>query len=1063
MALIPGVGPGDSNARPRPEASFERWISGPGIDGVVPERLRQSFGVEASDLAGGVPDAEAVEELRGLLGEAPILTARARALGTSLGARPKGESSRVVVGFDELASLLAPTRRRQTPLAWLAADEAPRRREALEPKALRRAFARLVASVLGLPDPAFEALVLAWVCTREACRGERPSMVRWIDTVLGLVDRPSAWAAPADELFELDPALRDGRVSIALQGLDPHLAPERLGERLAELDPIWTAAHREHLSTDPTPIQAGHPTPFDPEDLARLDDTFQVHLPKLFESEVGASGSSYRKSQHDVARRVAETLGADELLVVHAPTGTGKTLAYLIPAILWARRHHLRLGISTYTRALQEQAIDHDVPRALAALAPTGLSIDPDEFALLKGRANYLCWRSLVVHLPGPGDGATAWWAWTRFLGFALSDRDGDLDRMPQRTPLESLESDGVYRREMSDLMRQIRSAPGCCTRAQDRAACAAEVARARSERAHVVITNHAFVLQRREFFRHVVFDECEHLHDQALSAWSSEFDFALVRRHLGRLREPGKAIPRAPLDRLENLCPEGSAALECASDAVGCWERVRVAIEALEREARSFVQWREEQRGERQASTEHSLLREYVDGEHASNLLYVRDATQACFSHLEASLARLIELLSTVPARGVPRIRRALEMSISDLRESVEAVENWIPMVDGEARFSNTHYHDVEQARDGRLSLSTKVLLPNEQLGRWYLPELSSGAFLSATTWLRGGFEASLGYLGLDRAANPAPDEERDPSRIETFRVPSPFDYGRVLVTIPNDAPGYSQGRHTHLEYVTRFLIHVSERSRGRLLALFTNLEDARQVGERLTGHFRGSDLDVWYQGMPGVPKEELGDRFRARRESILLGVDTFWYGADFPGDTLEYLVIVKLPYGVPDRYHHAQCAALGSGPQRKRIYLPRALGKFRQGFGRLMRRVADRGVVFILDRRILQGAHRLFLRELPTRGTLEEDGTWREDGARLLSDTSDDCLRTAWTHMGLQADLQRRGQGQPFAGESDPRTPTPRARGARSDGPPSPRAVPRVEPAFEAPPQIDPDDVPF
>jgi ATP-dependent DNA helicase DinG len=144
-----------------------------------------------------------------------------------------------------------------------------------------------------------------------------------------------------------------------------------------------------------------------------------------------------------------------------------------------------------------------------------------------------------------------------------------------------------------------------------------------------------------------------------------------------------------------------------------------------------------------------------------------------------------------------------------------------------------------------------------------------------------------------------------------------------------------------------------------------------------------------------------------------VLFGLDTFWHGADFPGPTLEYLVLVRLPYGVPDRYHHAQCAVLGSAEQRRQIYLPRALARFRQGFGRLMRRESDRGCVFVLDARLLDPRHRAFLRELPLRDALD---TERGDGARLVLGDTDRCVREALAHM----ELARRGAEASFAGWS-------------------------------------------
>jgi hypothetical protein len=209
----------------------------------------------------------------------------------------------------------------------------------------------------------------------------------------------------------------------------------------------------------------------------------------------------------------------------------------------------------------------------------------------------------------------------------------------------------------------------------------------------------------------------------------------------------------------------------------------------------------------------------------------------------------------------------------------------------------------------------------------------------------------------------------------------------------------------------------------------------------------------------MPGVAKEELPQLFRARRDSILLGLDTFWFGADFPGETLEYLVLARLPYGVPDRYHHAQCAALGAGDQRRRIYMPRALAKLRQGFGRLMRRESDRGCVFLLDRRVLEPRHRAFLRELPLAGgALGPDEAWGEGGARLAVGPTDQVVHAALAHMGMLADVHRRGlDGDDDGAEAPGDGPRP-AQGVREAPPPRP-------PEREPPQLLDipPEDVPF
>jgi ATP-dependent DNA helicase DinG len=304
--------------------------------------------------------------------------------------------------------------------------------------------------------------------------------------------------------------------------------------------------------------------------------------------------------------------------------------------------------------------------------------------------------------------------------------------------------------------------------------------------------------------------------------------------------------------------------------------------------------------------------------------------------------------------------------------------------------------------------------LLPHEYLGRHYYPQLAGAVLLSATTWLRGGFDSAAAYLGLARAAVPADGEEREPVPVRSYRAPEAFDYSRVLLCVPRDAPPVAEKQH-YLEYVARFVGFLAERTRGRLLALFTNGEDLAQVAVRLEPFFTERNIPFWWQRMRGVAKEELGQLFRSHVDSVLLGLDTFWHGADFPGSTLEYLVIVRLPYGVPDRYHHAQCAALGSAEQRRAIYLPRALSRFRQGFGRLMRTESDRGAVFVLDRRVLDPRHRGFLDELPLRpiGSTED-----ERRARLVRGDTDACLDAALAHMDMKSDVRRRALERTFVG---------------------------------------------
>lgn len=1058
--------------RPGPDGgweSFDRFCAPfphSEVDGATARMMRE-YGVTGADLEGAPAASEVFAEFNEFLAGGPVITAEAGAFGAwyeHLACRA-GEPEDGLLGLDGLAGLFFPGRR--------SGPRSGADTHARAPRDVQRELAVIISRFLGLDPDVVRLATLGWYRSFRGLREEDADAARKLELALTLADRPGEWAGDTGELFPAGGELRDGALAACLDVPQDELS-SRIWAVLDGLQPACAAEGEAWLVHGTVPVEAPGPTPLDAPDVRRVDDVFQVHMPGLIDGEGVPGGGLYREGQHQVAAEVARTLGAEELLLVHAPTGTGKTLAYLVPAMIWAVRNNLRVGVSTFTRALQEQAVDHEVPRALKALAHAGVGQVP-RISLLKGRTNYLCWRALCLHVPGEDDSPHAWLAWTTLTLFALTDTDGDLDRLPVRSALDaSMHYQHPAVRALNTLVRGVRGAVGCCSAKDDRATCAAEVARLKAERSHVVVTNHSFALARQSFFKHVIFDECEHLHSQAHAAWSHSLSLTELRSFTTGLRQPGRPRARAPLDRLEQVVPEGGAARAALDECIAAWFAVLASLDGLERSLGHFKDWRETLQRARENRDEHSLLREYIDGADdiigAGELLRDRiDLQQACTA-LEMGLSALAADLDTVPMRGIPRLRRTLELTRSALLEHIETIGAWIPIQEGAPRFRSQTFHDLETDMRGNDVLSARVLLPNEYLGRYYYPQISSAVLISATTWMRGGFDGARGYLGLDRAAEPAPDEERDPCSVRTFRAPDPFDYSRVLVCVPKDAPIYGSDRQRFNEYVRKFIAHLGERTRGRMLVLFTNSEDVRRTGQELSGFFRARRIPFWFQNMPGLRKEELGELFRSRTDSVLLGVDTFWYGADFPGETLEYLVIVKLPFGVPDRYHQAQCAVLGAGAQRKRIYMPRALGKFRQGFGRLMRRESDRGVVFVLDGRILSGRNREFLNELPVEsGLAGEDSEWRENPARLLVAETDDCIHEALAHMNMLADVKRRGLDTPLASDvkrSRPARPDP----SGSHGPPvrkrsqAPRTFQPTPPPRPKPPPAEPEilDIP-
>ncbi|MFT7676562.1 MAG: ATP-dependent DNA helicase DinG [Planctomycetota bacterium] len=1035
-------------------AWFDAWCK-PANPEPVSARVRASYGVTAPDLEDGESPEDVWQALLDFLGDTPVLAPEAelfrswrrswaQKLGDERAAAP-------VLGLDELAALIMPGRVElaEGGLVRTLGGVAEGPPKAFAPTDLAAALDALVRPLLTGDPRARELAVLGLSRARHAFLATDPEAARTLGLALSILDKPALWAGASGELFGASGSLPEGVMTEALQeARSADLALESLRPASAERFEDW-------INRDDLPPGVDGLAPFHKDDHALLEDIMSLHLPAVLAGEFGGDPAAYqRESQHKVAREVAATMGSDELLLTHAPTGTGKTLGYLLPALLWSRRNNVRVGIATYTRALQEQAMQREVPRALAALARAG--VPPGSLvSVLKGRENYLCWRALRACFPETDEDGESWLAWTGLVLFALRDPEGDLDRMSARPPL-SVASGLSYRRAYGNLLRTVRAQTSCCSTRTDRDTCSAEIARRRAERSHLVITNHSFVLARQKFFQHLIFDECEHLHDQAASAWSHRTTFRGARDVLLRLHRPRSLRGRAPFDRLARQLLEGTPSGDALGRAMGRWQAAADALGHLEGEAGSFNEWREETAEGRSERELHGLFREFLDLDRAAGLIAARVDATGAMAQLESALDYLGETIENLPLRSAKRIRRALEVGRGELVVLNETLAAWLPLDEGRARIPREAFHDVESTPEGDLALVARVLLPQEVLGRFYFPQLGSAVFLSATTWLRGGFGASKDYLGLTRAEKPGKSEERIGRAVRTFRASEVFDYSRVLVGVPRDAPPPAQ-KARHLDYVTRFVEWLSQRTRGRTLVLFTNREDVRIVGERLTESMAKRHLPLYWQGMPQAAKEELSSLFRERTDSILLGVDTFWYGADFPGETLEYLVMVRLPYGVPDRYHHAQCAAIGDGPQRAGIYQPRALAKFRQGFGRLMRRTSDRGCVFVLDPRILDPRHRIFLRELPL-GLEADFGKTPASAARLVRGDTSHIMREAFAHMGLMAELERRGLSAQFEGDA----PAPvQTQPLAAWDIPQPERKPRPEPP--GPLHVDPDELPY
>ncbi|MEZ5974002.1 MAG: DEAD/DEAH box helicase [Planctomycetota bacterium] len=426
------------------------------------------------------------------------------------------------------------------------------------------------------------------------------------------------------------------------RGLGQILDPEH---SILALQPRGALLAEHRRGEDSLPTASPGISPFFQEDKVLLREIFGKHLPAAMAETMGGDPADYlRPSQLQVAEQVADNLGKGGLLLVHAPTGTGKTLAYIVPALLWSLRHGIRVGVATYTRALQEQAMNGEVPRALNALRRAGIETQP-KVALLKGRENYLCWRAFTPLVPEPSDDGETWLAWTSLLTFAWCDEAGDLDHLDTSPPLV-LTTSAPYRDAMARLVRAARARKGCCTKGRDRASCLADLARGRAEQSHLVITNQSLVLARQEFLRHVIFDECEHLHTGAISAWSHHFEFQEVRRSLMRLGRPDRSASRTPIARLRAALPLGAPSRDIIDSLGSAWQRCLAALDALEEAAIGVEQQRLREFATRDERDLHGYLREAAQQGALEDLLHARRLLGKDLSQVNREVERSLVVL---------------------------------------------------------------------------------------------------------------------------------------------------------------------------------------------------------------------------------------------------------------------------------------------------------------------------------------------------------------------------------------------------------------------------------
>jgi Rad3-related DNA helicase/DNA polymerase III epsilon subunit-like protein len=647
-------------------------------------------------------------------------------------------------------------------------------------------------------------------------------------------------------------------------------------------------------------------------------------------------GYEHREPQLQMLLAVAQIMRRGGRLVVEAGTGTGKSLAYLVPALARAVRRGERVVVSTHTHTLQEQLMLKDIP-ALREWLPWEF-----EACLLKGRPNYLSPRRWRRYLAEPCRDAKELEFKLKILVWLHQTETGDRSELRLQGPEEVL-----WARIASDPLDCV----GIRCTEED---CFVHRARAEAERADLVVVNHALLLADASTqaslipaYEHLVVDEAHHLEDSATQSLRCEIDGPGLDALLRRLANDSDKHRTGVLPELllrprlgggsdEPLAEAESAAMSAAPlcaelfQAAAEWSRRQLPDELMRRDEAVRLVPEQRERGDWPA-----LARRAADAATA----------------LGALAARLRRAVSTSrdwlggpePDQGL----RELEIIRGRLAEAADLLEQAFQRPD-----PNRVYWLTVQGRASTLTLRSAPLEIGPLLRERVFAELSSVVMTSASLAVAGSFDYFCSRVGLG-------------AEVETLLLASPFDYLRqALVCLPTDVPD-PQSEEFEVA-VEEIIADVAARLRGRTLALFTSHHQLRNV---YTGLKHRSDLDevlILGQGIDGQRRQVLR-AFEENERPLLLGTASFWEGIDVPGDRLSCVVIVRLPFQVPTEPVFAARAERLRDPFLQ-YALPQAALRLKQGFGRLIRRDDDRGAVVILDNRVLERDYgRAFLDALP------------------------------------------------------------------------------------------------
>lgn len=656
-------------------------------------------------------------------------------------------------------------------------------------------------------------------------------------------------------------------------------------------------------------------------------DTIEQHFDDLSKVKTGPfQDFELREGQVEMSSIVAKAFKHQEFHLIEAGTGIGKSFAYLLPALYFAKSSQKRVVVSTYTNHLQDQLYYKDIPM-LRNVVPF-----PFRVSVLKGRAHYLCLQRFAEFLQERHANRFALSLLVKLLLWIRTTHDGDVSSLR------------VLRQEYPILQSLVASHINCkgmhCP-GDGRHDCFYVRARRRAKESDLVIVNHALLLAESEqperlSYEYLIVDEAHHFEDALTSQASVDIRLWIFDDLFQRFFQWHKRASAKFSTPVFAEIAESAGAFQ--KQTVLFFGLVHIFFQSQQKLLRS---------GESTLTMDDDLRNDLG----WKKIIESVETLLRKKSILFDDLMSFEQYCGTLTQKKQQRCQKFFE-ECDVFCQSFDEVLFHLREFCGSPNLENVYW--IEQ----RIRPSTEIILHRAPINvddvfhENVLQSLSSCILTSATLTTTQSFDYIRDRLRLDEAW-------------DEHRIASPFDYAScVTLLVPSDIPLPSESSYTSA--FVKLLSDILGVYQGKTLVLFASHEALRKTYIHLEPILRKQHIDLFAQGITGG-RQKILQMFRARPRSVLLGTQSFWEGIDLKDTPLSCVVIAKLPFPVPtDPLIQARGEAYDS--HFVDYIIPQALLTFRQGFGRLIRSSYDEGVVVVADRRILHQSYgSRFLESLP------------------------------------------------------------------------------------------------